>query len=120
LTGSGNTVRSQSYSYDLLCNPLSRSDTNTNPSERFTCDALRRLTSTAVNQRVLGGVEPATSAVAQRAKAEGVIRRSGRASSATKLSFQRKPARPPRARKIEICLAPRARSAPRECEVMIE
>jgi YD repeat-containing protein len=117
-------VQSQSCTYDLLGNPLSRSDANTNLSESFTYDALSRLTSTTVNlppgplqlrasrlavaargeqhwrrfdlnqfsydpngnQRVLGGLEP--TAVAQRARAEGVIRRGGRASSATKLSFR--------------------------------
>jgi YD repeat-containing protein len=36
-------VQSQSYTYDLLGNPLSRSDANTNLSESFTYDALSRL-----------------------------------------------------------------------------
>ena len=48
-TGSGNAVQSQSYTYDLLGNPLSRSDANTNLSESFTYDALNRLTSATVN-----------------------------------------------------------------------
>ena len=42
-------MQSQSYTYDLLGNPLSRSDANTNLSESFTYDALNRLTSTTVN-----------------------------------------------------------------------
>ena len=46
-TGSGNAVQSQSYTYDLLGNPLSRSDANTHLSESFTYDALSRLTSIA-------------------------------------------------------------------------
>jgi len=48
-TGSGNAVQSQSYTYDLLGNPLSRSDANTNLSESFVYDALSRLTSATVN-----------------------------------------------------------------------
>ena len=48
-TGSGNAVQSQSYTYDLLGNPLSRSDANTNLSESFAYDALNRLTSATVN-----------------------------------------------------------------------
>jgi YD repeat-containing protein len=38
-----------SYSYDLLGNPLSRSDGNTNLSESFSYDALNRLTAETVN-----------------------------------------------------------------------
>ena len=49
-------------------------------------------------------MKPTTSATAQRANAEGVIRPGGRASSATKPTFLRKIALLPRARKIEVCL----------------
>jgi len=42
-------VQSQSYTYDLLGKPLSRSDANTGLSEAFTYDALNRLTSATVS-----------------------------------------------------------------------
>jgi hypothetical protein len=42
-------VQSLSYTYDLLGNPLSRSDANANMSESFTHDGLNRLTSVTVN-----------------------------------------------------------------------
>ena len=44
-SGSGNAEQSQSYTYDLLGNPLSRSDANTNLSETLTYDALNLLMS---------------------------------------------------------------------------
>ena len=48
-TGSNNAVQNLSYTYDLLGNPLSRSDANTSMSESFTYDGLNRLTSATVN-----------------------------------------------------------------------
>jgi len=48
-TGSNNAVQNLSYTYDLLGNPLSRSDANTSMSETFTYDGLNRLTSATVN-----------------------------------------------------------------------
>jgi RHS repeat-associated protein len=48
-TGSGNAVQNVAYTYDLLGNPLSRSDANTNLSETFTYDTLNRLTSSVVS-----------------------------------------------------------------------
>jgi RHS repeat-associated protein len=49
VTGVGNAVQNLSYTYDLLGNPLSRSDANTNLSESFVYDGLNRLTSATVN-----------------------------------------------------------------------
>jgi RHS repeat-associated protein len=48
-TGTGSAVQNLSYTYDLLGNPLSRSDANTSLSETFTYDGLNRLTSSKVN-----------------------------------------------------------------------
>jgi RHS repeat-associated protein len=48
-TGSAGAVQSLSYTYDLLGNPLSRSDANTNLSESFVYDSLNRLTQSTVN-----------------------------------------------------------------------
>jgi RHS repeat-associated protein len=48
-TGSGGAVQNFAYSYDLLGNPLSRSDANTGLSESFAYDAINRLTSATVN-----------------------------------------------------------------------
>jgi YD repeat-containing protein len=42
-------VQNLSYGYDLLGNPLSRTDANTNLSETFSYDALYRLTASTVN-----------------------------------------------------------------------
>jgi hypothetical protein len=41
-TGSAGAVQNFAYSYDLLGNPLSRSDANTGLSESFAYDALNR------------------------------------------------------------------------------
>ena len=48
-TGSGGAVQNFAYSYDLLGNPLSRSDANTGLSETLAYDGLNRLTSSTVN-----------------------------------------------------------------------
>jgi len=48
-TGAGSAVQNLSYAYDLLGNPLSRSDANTSMAESFAYDALNRLTSSSVN-----------------------------------------------------------------------
>jgi RHS repeat-associated protein len=48
-TGSSGAVQNLSYTYDMLGNPLSRSDANTNLSESFVYDSLNRLTQTTVN-----------------------------------------------------------------------
>ena len=48
-TGSGRAVQNFAYSYDLLGNPLSRSDANTGLAESLAYDALNRLTSATVN-----------------------------------------------------------------------
>ena len=42
-------MQNLSYTYDLLGNPLSRSDANTSMSETFAYDGLNRLTSPTVN-----------------------------------------------------------------------
>ena len=42
-------MQNLSFTYDKGGNPLSRSDANTNLSETFTYDALKRLTSSTVN-----------------------------------------------------------------------
>jgi len=49
LTGSSSSVQNLAFTYDLLGNPLSRSDANTSLSESFAYDALNRLTSSNVN-----------------------------------------------------------------------
>jgi RHS repeat-associated protein len=48
-TGAGGAVQNLAYSYDLLGNPLLRSDANTSLSESFAYDGLNRLTSATVN-----------------------------------------------------------------------
>jgi RHS repeat-associated protein len=53
--GAGNTVQSSSYTYDLLGNPLARTDDTQNLSESFTYDPLNRLLTATVS----GSVAPA-------------------------------------------------------------
>jgi RHS repeat-associated protein len=50
--GSGNTVQNSTYSYDLLGNPLSRTDGTSNLSESFTYDPLNRLLTATVSTSV--------------------------------------------------------------------
>lgn len=47
--GSGNTVQNSTYSYDLLGNPLSRTDATSSLSESFTYDPLNRLLTATVS-----------------------------------------------------------------------
>ena len=54
-SGAGNSVQSSSYTYDLLGNPLSRTDDTQNLSESFTYDPLNRLLTATVS----GSVAPA-------------------------------------------------------------
>jgi RHS repeat-associated protein len=53
--GAGNSVQSSAYTYDLLGNPLSRTDDTQNLSESFTYDPLNRLLTATVS----GNVAPA-------------------------------------------------------------
>jgi RHS repeat-associated protein len=53
--GTGNSVQSSAYTYDLLGNPLSRTDDTQNLSESFTYDPLNRLLTATVS----GSVAPA-------------------------------------------------------------
>jgi RHS repeat-associated protein len=53
--GAGNSVQSSAYTYDLLGNPLSRTDDTQNLSESFTYDPLNRLLTATVS----GSVAPA-------------------------------------------------------------
>jgi RHS repeat-associated protein len=53
--GAGNSVQSSSYTYNLLGNPLSRTDDTSNLSESFTYDPLNRLLTATVST----GVAPA-------------------------------------------------------------
>jgi RHS repeat-associated protein len=50
--GSGNAVQNSTYSYDLLGNPLSRTDGTSNLSESFTYDPLNRLLTATVSTSV--------------------------------------------------------------------
>ena len=50
--GVGNSVQSLSYTYNLLGNPLSRTDNTVNLSESFTYDPLNRLVSATVSTNV--------------------------------------------------------------------
>ncbi|MDC7789639.1 DUF637 domain-containing protein [Rhodoplanes sp. TEM] len=47
--GSGNAVQNATYTYDLLGNPLSRTDGTSNLSESFTYDPLNRLLSATIS-----------------------------------------------------------------------
>jgi RHS repeat-associated protein len=51
-SGPGNAVQSSSYTYDLLGNPLSRTDDTANLSESFTYDPLNRLLTATVSANV--------------------------------------------------------------------
>ncbi len=50
--GGSNSVQNHAYTYNLLGNPLSRTDANTGLSESFTYDALNRLTSATLSTSV--------------------------------------------------------------------